>query len=176
MKSYPMIFREYFISYNRRFPMKSSKVSWEPCHLRVCFCRCKTKFLVIKTLEAIPKKKRARKTKHPKATVCVFFGGPTFTAFLRYFQFLRFCVLGAKAMEILEEMPQSLVQVDLLSFNSAINSLERSDRWQQALDLLDVMQGAEVVASTVTYNAAISCLKTGAQNDIFYFSLFGKLT
>ena len=122
------------------------------------------------------KKKTSEKNKTPQSHCVCFFGGPTFTAFFAVFSISSLLCFGAKAMEILEEMPQSLVQMDLLSFNSAINSLERSDRWQQALDLLDVMQGAEVVASTVTYNAAISCLKTGAQNWPFFFSLFGKLT
>ena len=38
-----------------------------------------------------------------------------------------------------------------------------------------MMQDTEVVANTLTYNAALSCLKTGQQNDSFFFSS-GTLT
>ncbi|CAK8997980.1 unnamed protein product [Durusdinium trenchii] len=64
------------------------------------------------------------------------------------------------ALHVLKEIPPSRLQIDLLSFNAAVEACSQSLQWSQVLLLLQDLQSCQMMPSVLTLDAALRALQS----------------
>ena len=79
------------------------------------------------------------------------------------------CEKGAlprRALELLLEKRQSLVEPNLISYRACINASEKGGRWADALRILDQMRESELKPDEYCVSAVISAVEKGVDGGV----------